>query len=449
MNDLEFEPVWRAIGNKNPDDGKFYPVAVDSSGRTHTLNWGYGEVSVDNSTDEPIVGGGVFTGKAIDILYCGIIFINIYSDVGSATDGLVIQQSSDGTNWDHDDVYTYTAGTAKNYSINPYARYMRIVYTNGELDQTEFRLQTICKANSKPSSHRIQDSIIDDDDAELVKSVLSAKASGDGFVNIEATASNNLRVTDAESGLAIASGDVVGTTFTHKFGYAPDFDQTDGVVTIWDGANDAGINQMRYQYSTTADIDSVSSSSASDTFSLQVTGLDSSYEQVTQTVVLQGQTRVALSTPLIRIYRMKNSNSSNNVGRIFCYVNTAISGGVPSDSTKVRAIIGVGNNQTLMAVYTIPANKTGYMRRFYTSIAGANKSSNYRVELRIRAFGEVFALKNINAISDNGTSYLSHPYVEPEVITEKSDIELRVSATATGVTAAAISGGFDIVLKDN
>jgi len=61
---------------------------------------------------------------------------------------------------------------------------------------------------------------------------------GDGFYNIGSTASGNLRVTDAESGLAIAKGNVVGTGFIHKFGNAPDFDTTDGEVTIWDGAED-------------------------------------------------------------------------------------------------------------------------------------------------------------------------------------------------------------------
>ena len=69
---------------------------------------------------------------------------------------------------------------------------------------------------------------IDDDDAELVTSVLKAKANGGGYVNIQATASENLRVTDAESGLAIAKGDVTGTSFVHKFGATPDFDAADG-----------------------------------------------------------------------------------------------------------------------------------------------------------------------------------------------------------------------------
>ena len=42
----------------------------------------------------------------------------------------------------------------------------------------------------------------------------------------------------------------------------------------------------------------------------------------------------------------------------------------------------------------------------------------------------------------------SHRVSEPEVFTEKTDIELRVAVLATGASGAAVAGGFDIVLVD-
>ena len=159
-----------------------------------------GQVDNNNSTSTPLTSGAIFTGTATEILNFGIIFVSVYSDVSSKINGLEIEQSSDGINWDHDDMYSYPAGVGKNYSINPFARYVRVVYTNGDTDQTEFRLQTILKGNSKPSSHRIQDTITTDDDAELVKSVITGLQPNGVFKNFAATNKGNFKVSLNEYG---------------------------------------------------------------------------------------------------------------------------------------------------------------------------------------------------------------------------------------------------------
>lgn len=410
-----------------------------------------GTISTSNSSTATLGVGGVFTGTAEEITDIAIFYVNAYSDQASATDGLSVQQSTDGVNWDHDDVYSVPAATGKTYSFQAASKWMRIVYTNGAIAQTEFRMQTSLKSvYGKPSSHRIQDSISDDDDAELVKSVLSGQIAGDGFTNIGASDSGNLKTTDAENGLAIAKGEVVGTTFVHKFGLAPDFDATDLEVTVWGGAEDGTAWElMNYVYSTTDDIDSISSSSAGDTQEITLTGLDANYIEVTQTVVLTGQTRAAIKTDLLRVYRAFNSNSVDLVGHVFIYVNGATTGGVPDTNADIRAIVDPINQQTLMAVYTVPAGKTGYMRDWYGSTAGANRSSNYPLRILSRNLGGVFRVKHVSAMSDAGTSAYQHGYNEPEIFQEKTDIEMRVTATGAGVTAASFSAGFDIVLVDN
>ena len=108
-----------------------------------------------------------------------------------------------------------------------------------------------------------------------------------------------LKTIDSGSGLSIAKGDVDGYSFIHKFGAVPDFDTADAEVTVWDGADDGGIDEMDYTYSATAAIDSLSSSDNGDTQDISVQGLDSNYDLVTQTITLTGQTRKALDTDLI------------------------------------------------------------------------------------------------------------------------------------------------------
>ena len=154
------------------------------------LNAVNGKVSADNSSSTPLAadtGGAdhIFTGEALQILDDGIVFVSVSTDAASAADGLLIQQSSDGTNWDHTDEYTVPANGNKNYAINPFAEWLRVMYTNGVVEQTHFRLQTIVKSNSLPTSHRIQDPIVDEDDARLVKSVLSGQSDITGtFENV-------------------------------------------------------------------------------------------------------------------------------------------------------------------------------------------------------------------------------------------------------------------------
>lgn len=145
---------------------------------TNTVN---GLLSTVNSSTATLAISGVFTGTSEDITQYGYVNISVFSDVASATDGLSIQQSSNGTNWDINDVYTVPAATGKTFSVARAARFFRIVYTNGGTIQASFRLQTIfTKGNVKPSSVRPQDSRTNDNDME---EILSYNMSYDPLTN--------------------------------------------------------------------------------------------------------------------------------------------------------------------------------------------------------------------------------------------------------------------------
>lgn len=147
-----------------------------------------GHVSTDNSTTQTLGVDGMYTGNWEDITNFGVIVISVTSNVASATDGLMVQFSSDSTvaGIISDDDYTFNAGTKKTFSFQAAAKYFRVMYTNGGTIQSSFNLQTILKPYYvKPSSHRIQDNIVDDDDAELNKSVLTGESSLTGtFENV-------------------------------------------------------------------------------------------------------------------------------------------------------------------------------------------------------------------------------------------------------------------------
>jgi len=189
-------------------------------------------VSTDNSTESTLGISGVFTGTSEEVSEYATVSVGVFANVASATDGLSIQFSPNGTNWDHTDVFTIPASTGKTFTVGPAARFFRIVYTNGVLAQTTFRLQTVFKVGApKPSSHRIQDTISNDDDAELGKSVITGEDSNGIFQNISANSDGSLNTVPTVPDTPSGSTEVI----REEFSDISTTSGTDNVYTITNG----------------------------------------------------------------------------------------------------------------------------------------------------------------------------------------------------------------------
>ena len=126
-----------------------------------------GLVSSVNSSAVALGLGAVFTGTSEDITEYADVRVYVFANQASATDGLQMQQSSNGTNWDVIDSYTVPASTGKTYSVGVSAKFFRVMYTNGGVASTVFRLQTkYHKTYSKGSSVRPQDARANDNNME-------------------------------------------------------------------------------------------------------------------------------------------------------------------------------------------------------------------------------------------------------------------------------------------
>lgn len=150
-------------------DLDYYPLTTDASGALRVdLN---GVVSTNNSTTGTLGIGGVFTGSSDDAINYNEIRVSIIASHASATDGLSLQQSSDNSNWDITDTYTIPATTGKTYSVPRQARYIRVVYTNGGVTQTSFRMQTILnRLGARVSSQKASDAYTNETDLEQQQS---------------------------------------------------------------------------------------------------------------------------------------------------------------------------------------------------------------------------------------------------------------------------------------
>lgn len=210
------------------------------------------EVDTGNSTSTPLGNGATFTGSWTNVLAHTNVSIMVTTDKDSATNGLVFQQSSDGVNVDDTDSYTISANVPKQYTFGVAAKFVRVVYTNGSQTQGFFRLQTIHHPFApKPSSHRLDDTPISQDDAELVKAVLTGKSSaGNNYVNVKVNPSGSLITTP---GAPVAPANGSGSLGSLNADVI--FDNSDGYSAIsfvitgtWSGTITPGVSVNNSDY---------------------------------------------------------------------------------------------------------------------------------------------------------------------------------------------------------
>lgn len=419
-----------------------------------------GLVDTGNSSAIPLGIGEVFTGDALNITHFGWIFVTVFADVISAVDGLSIEQSMDGVNWDNTDVFTVPAAKGKTYSIQPAAEFLRIVYTNGAVGQAAFRLQTVLKrTGSLASSHRVQDPIVDEDDAELVKAVITGSNPAGDFVNFQSTMAGNFKVSAEESEPdywkdyfgEVALGNITGRASENKFGVAPNGLQVT-ITDVWDRANAAATQQI-WLAPTAARIHTIASDSVQDdtagtgidTVSIQYLA-DWGTAEAIEVVTGDINAGIVMNNAAVIINRMvvvpQATTLDNNVGTI-----TATA----AVDTTISAVILPNNGQTKMAIYGIPSTQSVLIYNWNAQIdktIGVEASADF--VLRINPNPDVQTLSFIGkddlSVQSDGTSTRSK-HKQPPIIFPGPTI-VKVSGIAS-VADLDSDAGFDMVIVDN
>ena len=221
--------------------------------------------------------------------------------------------------------------------------------------------------------------------------------------------------------LQVARGMITGHKSLFKYGNNPDVNGT--LETVWS-------HSTLYVYPTTAIHMKVSSTSANDAAAgsgartIVVSGLDADYNEINEIVTLNGQTPVLTTGLFIRVFRsyVLTAGSSNTAEGTIYIGDGVVTAGVPA---TVYAEISLGENQTLMALWTVPANYTLYVYRGTFSAASNNASQYILGKFMIRNFGGVF--RNAADVTAN-SNVIPYDFEIPLAIPEKSDIEARVIA---------------------
>jgi len=242
----------------------------------------------------------------------------------------------------------------------------------------------------------------------------------------------------SEQNINIARGLIRGASVVHKFGRNPNVGGAPETIWMYGGT---------YTYLTSASTIYVSGADAEDSAAgtgartVTVQGLDANYNEIEETLTVDG----AVSTKsFLRVFRaFVASAGSLQTNKDNVLVSTGASGGgtVLADIGTVGLGTTFGLGQTQLALYTIPAGKTGYLCNWNLGIGAYNDAATATLYTREIGNGLIFRTRDI---MDVPGGLHQRTYTVPFVLPEKTDIEIRAIAT-TGTT---VSSAFDIILYD-
>jgi hypothetical protein len=133
-----------------------------------------------------------------------------------------------------------------------------------------------------------------------------------------------------------------------------------------------------------------------------------------------------------------------NAGVIYAGTGT-VTTGVPANI--YATINGDGTNQTLMALWTVPAGYTAYLTQYDISNGTtSNTPAVCKLLLVARPFGEVFQAKDVKSLTTG--MHIENTILTPLKFTEKTDIEVRAISSSASVTFD-ISAALEIIYIKN
>lgn len=232
---------------------------------------------------------------------------------------------------------------------------------------------------------------------------------------------------DMLPGLSIPLMNDNSQIYIQKYGYNSNLDSIDAghEQTIWTGTGaypwsvlDTGVSLI------------VTSTSSTDTNTrVTVQGLDTQFNMQEQTIMCNGTSSVSLSGEWKRVFRAYVSGDTPSAGDIH----------VKTDSTIV-AHVPVKEQQTLMALYTVPRGYTAYLTGFDSTVS---RNEDILFRLRTREPGGVFRTQHVAQVYQAPYKYHYEVYKR---IDEMVDIECTGDPTNNNVATHA---AFDLILIKN
>ncbi len=167
---------------------------------------------------------------------------------------------------------------------------------------------------------------------------------------------------------------------------------------------------------------------------------------VVQDAVLNGQTPVALTTPLARVTRVYNNDSADWAGKISVYESgvTTITSGAPSAGyVGVHLTVRAGNNGSEKCSTTISSVDYWIITGVYADVL-SKSSEDVEFEFQVRLQGKVFReWFEFSASDGKGTFRSAAPYI---IVPKNSDVRIRAKCDGSFTGSLDVSAGMFGVL---
>lgn len=223
--------------------------------------------------------------------------------------------------------------------------------------------------------------------------------------------------------LQVARGQIALHESFFKYGYNPLIINVK--ETIWDAGG-------AYTWiATAAPLVATSASGATDAGVTGIVfGLDANYNEISEEFTLNGSGTYTTTASFYRVHRAYITGSTAPAGNI----NFTI-------GATTYARITAGENQTLMAIYTVPTKKTLYIDQGIATHGTDTSGAFMTVRLELRSQGSVF--RTAVKVDIIGGEIL-FPFKQPLKVPEKTDI--MVTAICSKNQNNAIAATFEGIL---
>jgi len=249
---------------------------------------------------------------------------------------------------------------------------------------------------------------------------------------------NIINTFGAASNVIISAGDLAGYSAINKFGRNPSVGGAPETIWMY-GGRYVYLTSPSTIYAYSADTDDSVSGTGARTVTIQ--GLDGNYESIEETVIVSSG--VASTAQFLRVFRafvVTAGSTGTNEDNIIISTGAAGTGTILADIGTIGTGTTYGLGQTQLALYTIPAGKTGYLTAWNVGVGSYNDAVT--VSLLTREFNSAFRTRDIMDVP--GGSHVRN-YSVPIRLPAKTDVEI-IAIASTGTN---ISSSFDIILVDN